>query len=515
MTSITTSKGLKYGIAAGLLLLLASSLGTAAYGLHPRLPEEARVGDWAIGGLTPAELEEQLAAKEAAVLSLPVRLAVKEGEARLTKSVTLGQLGLQLDHAELQARLQPLRQGSPWERALARWRLRGASWPIGVQLPEDQLHAALAAAFAEVYARKAADAQRVIEADDTIRYVPERGAPLIDEAKLRELLLAKLPPWGSVAGAPLSAPPPDSPEAGAASAAPQPLELDVPMLNAAPGVTVQSLQAQGIARKLSEFTTGYPPGTGSSRSSEGRIHNVRSTATTIHDVLLKPGEVFDYAPYIAETEKRFGFREAPVIVNGKLVPGVGGGICQVSSTLYNAVLRAGLTIVERRNHSLPVSYVPLGQDATFATGHIGFKFRNSTEHYLLIRTSATDRSMTVKLYGQSPPELTYDIVSKTVETLPPPVKYVHNPLLRKGKQETLIKGKPGYVVETFRRKLQNGVVMSQEKISRDTYSAQPTVIASGNGSSTSQDRSTPRPGSSPREPLIEDGVKGPNYHSAR
>ncbi|WP_426450536.1 VanW family protein [Paenibacillus sp. S-38] len=510
MTSITTSKRLSYGAAAGLLLLLASSLGTAAYGLHPHIPAEARIGDWSIAGLTPAELEEQLAAKEAALLSLPVRLAVKEGEARLTKSVTLGQLGLELRHEELQAQLQPLRQGSPWERAAARWKLRGASWQLTMQLPEEKLHAALAASFAEVYSRKPQDAQRIIAADDTIRYVPEQAVSLIDEAVLREALLAKLPTWGALAGTPLSS---GSPENGAPPDASQPpLDLEVPLRTAAPGVTVQSLQAQGISRKLIEYTTSYPPG---SASPEGRVHNVRSTASVIHDVLLKPGEVFDYAPYIAETEKRFGFREAPVIVGGKLVPGVGGGICQVSSTLYNAVLRTGLTIVERRNHSLPVSYVPLGQDATFATGHIGFKFRNSTDHYLLIRTSATDRSMTVKLFGQTPPEWSYDIVSKTVETLPAPVKYVHNPSLRKGKQETLIKGKPGYVVETYRRKLKNGVVMAEEKISRDTYSAQPTVIASANGSAASRDRSAPPSGSSPREPLIEDGVKGPSYRSAR
>ncbi|UUZ82649.1 VanW family protein [Paenibacillus sp. P26] len=185
-------------------------------------------------------------------------------------------------------------------------------------------------------------------------------------------------------------------------------------------------------------------------NSEGRVHNVRSTAATIQDVLLKPGEVFNYAPYIEQTEKTFGFKEAPVIVNGKLVPGIGGGICQVSSTLYNAVLRAGLAIVERRSHSLPVSYVPLGQDATFASGHINFKFKNSTEHYLLIRTMSDDRSLTVKLFGQTPQNLTYDVESVTVETLRPPVKYVLNPALPAGKQETVVQGKPGYVVETYR-----------------------------------------------------------------
>ena len=108
---------------------------------------------------------------------------------------------------------------------------------------------------------------------------------------------------------------------------------------------------------------------------------------------MAPGETFDYSKIIAQTEAKFGYKEAPVILNGNLVPGIGGGICQVSTTLYNAVLRSGLEIVERRNHSLPVSYVTLGQDATFANGYINFKFRNNTDAYLWIRTITTDPAL--------------------------------------------------------------------------------------------------------------------------
>ncbi|MDF2961211.1 MAG: VanW family protein, partial [Paenibacillus sp.] len=200
----------------------------------------------------------------------------------------------------------------------------------------------------------------------------------------------------------------------------------------------------------------------------------------------------------------------PVILNGKLVPGIGGGICQVSSTLYNAVLRAGLHIVERRNHSLPVSYVPLGQDATFASGYINFKFRNSTDHHLLIRTATDDQKITVKLFGQIPSDLTYTIESKTIETLPIPIKYVVNPTLPNGKQQKINEGKPGYIVETFRYKIKNGVTISQERISRDTYSAQPTVIAR-NENGIPEGEAAPAPSRQPQAPLIEDGIKGPVF----
>ncbi|MFB6364668.1 VanW family protein [Paenibacillus elgii] len=482
-----------------LALMLTIFLSVTAYGSLARVPAGVRVASWPIGGLSWSELERQLAAKMLALLEQKVRLTVPGGG---STERTLRQLGLEINGQELLAQLQPVREGPPYRRAAARWRLRGASLALTPALSADKLRAALSEAFPQVYARKPTDAKRLVDANDAIRYEPEGRVERVDEAQLLSRLQAALPDWGTLAAAPESA-------GGSRQQEPAVIRLDVPMRTQEPAITEQALRAQGIIRKIGEFTTVSPPAPSSAVSIEGRVHNVRSTAASLQDVLLKPGEVFDYAPFIERTEKRFGFKEAPVIVNGKLVPGIGGGICQVSSTLYNAVLRAGLAVVERRNHSLPVSYVALGQDATFATGHINFKFRNSTNHYLLIRTSSDERSVTVKLFGQTPPDITYEIESKTLETLAPPVKYVLNPTLPSGKKEIVMQGKPGYVVETFRFKKQNGVVISQEKVSRDTYHAQPTVVASSGGSGT-LDRTVPPPGESPA-PLIEDGVRGPTF----
>src|SRR5690606_20121148 len=117
---------------------------------------------------------------------------------------------------------------------------------------------------------------------------------------------------------------------------------------------------------------------------------------------------------IARAEELYEYREAPVILNGKLVPGIGCGICQVSSTLYNAVLRSGLEIVERRNHSLPVAYLPIGQDATYAGGAINFRFKNTTGKHLIIRTEVKDRELIVKLFGTMPDNVRYDVESVTL-----------------------------------------------------------------------------------------------------
>lgn len=506
-----------------MLALLASALiSIAVYGSIPRLPAGLKVEDWAVGGMNYGEFERQLAEKKARLLEQPIALTVSGGIGAGTQVRTLQQLGLHTEEGQIQRQLRQLREGSPFRRAVNRWKARSSVWAWPRGIADEPLQAALQQAFPQVYARQPVNAKRIFTENDTISYTAEMPVERVDENKLREQLELLLPTWGSPkwsSGLPLCgsdsaqggppAGPGKNPGGGQTPSAVSPVPLPVPMRSIQPKITVQSLQTQGIVRKISEFTTQYPVNTAPGVNSEGRVHNVRSTAATIQDVLLKPGEVFNYAPYIEQTEKTFGFKEAPVIVNGKLVPGIGGGICQVSSTLYNAVLRAGLAIVERRSHSLPVSYVPLGQDATFASGHINFKFKNSTEHYLLIRTMSDDRSLTVKLFGQTPQNLTYDVESVTVETLQPPVKYVLNPALPAGKQETVVQGKPGYVVETYRIQKKNGVAVSRERISRDTYSAQPTVVAANNGTGGGQDRSAPGPGSS--DPLIEDGVKGPNF----
>lgn len=475
-----------------LTLSLSVCLTVAVYGSLQRIPTHVRVGDWVIGGLTLPEFEKQLEEKRGNLLGFKVRLNVDGG--RLSAERTLQQLGLEMNTQEVLARLEPLTYGSPFRRAMYRWRIRHAAWTLIPSFSEDKVHGALKEAFHEVYARQPINARRVIEPDDTIRHIPEIPVQQFDEGKLKEQLEKVLSSWGTLCG------PED-----------QLLTLDVPLRTVDPQITLLMLQEHGIVRKISEFTTNFPLNVSPAVNSEGRVHNVRSTAASLQDVLLKPGEVFDYAPYIEQTEKQFGFKEAPVIVNGKLVPGIGGGICQVSSTLYNAVLRAGLTVVERRNHSLPVSYVPLGQDATFASGHINFKFRNSTEHAVLIRTVTDHRSLTVKLFGQTPSDMTYEVESKIVATLEPPVKYVLNPSLKVGTQEIISRGKRGYIVETYRYKKQNGRLISQEKLSRDTYAAQPMIVTSNSGSSAG-DRSSPAPGGEKPEILIEDGIKGPIFN---
>jgi len=114
-----------------------------------------------------------------------------------------------------------------------------------------------------------------------------------------------------------------------------------------------------------------------------RTHNIKLAAQALNGKLVAPGEVFSFNSSVGERTMAAGYLSAPVIVNQQVVPGDGGGVCQDSSTLYQAVLQSHLTVVERHSHSLPVSYVPVGGDATVAYGLLDFRFRNDTPDYIL------------------------------------------------------------------------------------------------------------------------------------
>jgi vancomycin resistance protein YoaR len=477
-----TSRYVRWGLLAAILAWAAGFAGLSLYARQSQLPRGLSIAGWEVGGTPAAELETALARRLERLGEVPVRLADPGGHAPQA-ALTLRQLGLRVDPAKLAAEWAGLREGPALHRARQRWRLRGADLPLPYAFDPAALEAALQRTWPALYAQQPVNARREITPDDQVRLVDGRSAYRVDTAELTKRLAALVPAAAWNGGEPAAS-----------------VSVELPMKTLAPEVTLQTLEAQGIVRKLAEFTTAFPG------NSSGRTHNIQATAQTVNDRMVKPGDLFDYSQIIGETEKTYGYQDAPVIVNGKLVPGIGGGICQVSSTLYNAILRAGLEVVERRNHSLPVSYVPLGLDATFASGHINFRFRNNTSSYLLIRTETDNNRLTVKLFGNAPANVTYDVESRVVQTLPPPDKYVRNPKLKAGARQVLQKGKPGYVVETYRTKKVDGKPVETVRISRDTYSAQPNLIATNTGESGGTGPSSPPPA-----PIVEDGIKGPVF----
>lgn len=241
---------------------------------------------------------------------------------------------------------------------------------------------------------------------------------------------------------------------------------------AATSAPEQKHRDEGRPRKIAAFSTSF------AASGEGRAHNVEAVAQALDNTLLMPGDVFDFGSIVVKAERERGFKEAPVIVSGKLKPGIGGGICQVSSTLYNAVLHAdGIDIVERRNHSLPVGYLPVGLDATFADGFINFRFRNATGKPLRIKTEVRNKTVTVKLLGAMNENVEYRIETVLQYIIAPKIVYAADPHLAEGQSKTLRPGAEGYVVDTYRVKLVNGEFAERVRISHDTYRSQDALVA--------------------------------------
>jgi vancomycin resistance protein YoaR len=173
-----------------------------------------------------------------------------------------------------------------------------------------------------------------------------------------------------------------------------------------------------------------------------RIHNVQLVSHLIDHHVIAPGETFSFNQTTGERSADKGFREAPVIINGELQTGLGGGVCQVSTTVFNAAYEAGLPIVSRTNHALYISHYPQGRDATVNYPDTDLKFTNDTGHSLLLRTWVGSSSLTVALYGTPVHRRVVSETAPLVVTGPPPVKKVRDPTLKVGQTELEESGSP-------------------------------------------------------------------------
>ena len=196
---------------------------------------------------------------------------------------------------------------------------------------------------------------------------------------------------------------------------------------AEPARTTEIAKTMGITDVVSSYTTTYG-------GTPGRLNNVQLVARLIDGALIKPGETFSFNATTGERTAEKGFQEAPVIINGELQNGLGGGICQVSTTVFNAAFDGGLPISARANHALYISHYPLGRDATVNYPDLDLRFSNDTGHWLLLRTFAGAGSLTVNLYGTRLNRRVESTTAPLEVTGPVPVKTIDDPALEKGKR---------------------------------------------------------------------------------
>ncbi|MBQ2931419.1 MAG: VanW family protein [Clostridia bacterium] len=210
-----------------------------------------------------------------------------------------------------------------------------------------------------------------------------------------------------------------------------------------------------------------------STSSSARAGNVILTANRINGKILMPGDVFSYDQTIGRRTYENGYREAGVYIGNKVESGIGGGICQTSSTLYSAALYANLEIVSRTSHSLPVSYMPAGQDATIAEGYIDLKIKNNTEYPIKISAQVSGRRLTCSILGVKDPETKVEIVHTTTATYEPETERTEDAGIPKGYIYITNKGAGGYAIASSRIVRKAGEVVKTEKLTRSVYRAAP------------------------------------------
>ncbi|GIQ70006.1 hypothetical protein XYCOK13_28300 [Xylanibacillus composti] len=477
-------------LGACMLTSLLAAAAVGVYGLQQTVPRGVHIGPWTIGGMTMQQLDRELGHLAEA---LRRRQVVIESSVGPPVSITIDMAGMGLHSEQLRDDLERVLNGNPYSRAHARWQMRDQAFPLHATVQRSDIDAVVQREWADIQARQPINAQRTITSHDTVQYKEGRSVEHVDVDALERQ-------FSGISQQLLEEALVEMAQHGAAKSQ-KPIMLKLPMRVIPPSITVDTLKNEGIERKIAEFTTSF------ARSGAGRVHNIQATADTIQDMILKPGDIFDYGAVVEKTRQNSGYKEAPIILNGKFVPGIGGGICQVSTTLYNAALRSGLEIVERRNHSLPIQYVPLGQDATFSSGYINFRFRNNTGKHLQIRTAVKGKTITIKLFGTLPRNVQYQIRSKVTRTIEPPVKVVRNNHLQPGEERLLQEGKVGYEVITERIKLVDGKAVETETISTDRYQPKPRLVARHTGAAENEQTAP----TGPKKQIIEDGVFGPIF----
>ena len=215
-------------------------------------------------------------------------------------------------------------------------------------------------------------------------------------------------------------------------------------------------------------------------SNYNRTTNVNIASQKINNIILLPGEIFSYNKVVGERTFENGFKEASVYTSSGVVNGLGGGICQVSSTLYNAVLEANLEIVERRNHRYAVSYVPLGRDATVAYGSIDFRFKNNRQYPIKISSYTKNGTLFVSITGiEEETEYDVSITTKRLSTTPFTTKYIQDSSMPEGTQKQTQYGDNGYKYETYKTVSLNGAIISTELISTDNYTPLTRIVRIG------------------------------------
>ncbi len=247
----------------------------------------------------------------------------------------------------------------------------------------------------------------------------------------------------------------------------KPLKFKLPLIKLNPEIV--SGDFEKFAHLRADFATDF------SSSSIDRKHNIKNALTSLNKIEIAPSQIFSFNKTIGRRTKENGYREAKIIVNNEFVDGIGGGVCQVSTTLYNSALMAGLQIVEANKHSKQIGYVKYGFDAMVNFGSSDLKFKNNTNEKITIITSYKNNKARIRIFG-SKPNCTYKLTNEIVSVTEPNEQILideKGEYLDKVQYEDeffyLKKGTRGMEVKSYRETYRNGELIKRELLRLDKF----------------------------------------------
>jgi vancomycin resistance protein YoaR len=241
-----------------------------------------------------------------------------------------------------------------------------------------------------------------------------------------------------------------------------------------PDLTTKEAKALGVKEVMSTFTTTFNSG------DVPRVHNIGLIAAAVHGSLVRPGQVFSMNAATGQRTAAKGYRTAHVIQNGEIVDGLGGGVCQAGTTMFNTAFFAGLPVAERRNHSLHISHYPMGRDATLDWPGTDLKFRNDSPYGIYITSRATPSTLTFTFWSTSRGYKVTSSTSAASNFRAPPTRFEDDPTLPKGKEVVEEAGSSGFDVTVSRTVAKGGAVVRRDSFVSN-YSPWVRVVRRGTG----------------------------------
>lgn len=435
-------------IAAGLLLIILVLVGTSLMFYtrdQHKIVDGVTISGINVGSLTLDEAKTTIDKEVYRLTNQTVKLNVGQN----TPEIKLEDLGLSLtDDLALQEAYDISRKGSIRNKVVTKIAAaKGINFDLSQKWDELKLKESLNQTL-EQYSNPAKDASFEITNQNTMKIQSEHvGSSFNSEGLILQ-----------IKGISIYKPIP---------------EIKVEFKEQLPSLTATQLESQKITGLLASYTTRFDP------TQSARTENVRIAAKALDMAIIKPGDTLSFNQIVGERTVQGGYKDAYIIVNGQFVPGLAGGICQVSSTLYNTGLLANLAVTQRSNHDLAISYVPLGQDATVAYPNLDLKFNNNSGGYLLVRTRTSSNTITIDLYGKVKPGQEVVISNTTESTIPAEEQRLVDETLAHGVSILKQQGQPGYIVKSVRTVKVNGSVVSSEPLNKSVYKALPKIFAVG------------------------------------